>query len=113
MTSNLDIYRAALTICLAATGCADRSQLPTSYVDCTAIFAEMRDNNAELRELALVASSQIGQNDAAGVAGLGTGPIQFGLNSQETPEQQSIAINSRLRYLVFFAEIRHCSAPAP
>ncbi len=117
MISDLDIWRAVhtstLAVCFIATGCADQSQRLDRYVDCPAIFAEIQVNNTELRELALVASGKIWQNDPGGVVGAGYGPMYLGLNSQMTLSQEVAANNSRLRYLTIFAAIRHCGPPPP
>ena len=72
----------AMGIALAVGACAGRSPQPVAVVqaqdrfsDCTAITAEIEANDQKVKELASEQGLKVGQNVAAGVAGLVVWPL--------------------------------------
>jgi hypothetical protein len=83
------IFVAASTIALGA--CAGRAPQPVAIVqaqdqfsDCAAISAEVQANNNRISELASEKGLKVGQNVAAGVAGLFIPVLWFGMDWQGT-----------------------------
>jgi hypothetical protein len=78
------IFIATSTVALGA--CAGRAPQPVAvvqpqdqYMDCTAISAEVQANNNRISELASEKGLKVGQNVAAGVAGLFIPVLWFGM----------------------------------
>jgi hypothetical protein len=87
---------------LAVGACAGRAPQPVAvvqpqdrYADCTAITAEIEANNQKVSELASEQGLKVGQNVAAGVAGLVVWPLLFAMDFQDTPGKEVAALQSR------------------
>jgi hypothetical protein len=105
---------------LAVGACAGRAPQPVAvvqpqdrYADCTAITAEIEANNQKVSELASEQGLKVGQNVAAGVAGLVVWPLLFAMDFQDTPGKEVAALHSRQQYLATLAEQRCVPAAAP
>jgi hypothetical protein len=103
----------AMMIALGA--CAGRSPQPVAvvqpqdrYVDCAAIAAEVQANNQKVQELASDEGAKVGQNVAAGVAGLFIWPLWFAMDFQGTATKEVAALQNRQQYLGTLAEQRRC-----
>jgi hypothetical protein len=100
--------------------CAGRSPQPVAvvqpqdrYSDCLAIVAEVRANNQKLPELASEEGTKVGQNVAAGVAGLFIWPLWFAMDFQDSAGKEVTALQSRQQYLGTLAEQKRCGEAAP
>lgn len=100
-------------------GCAGRAPQPVAIVqptdplmDCAAISIEAQANNAKLTALGVEEGDKVGQNVAAGVAGLFIWPLWFAMDFQGAAGKEGAAINSRNQYLASMATQRRCGAPA-
>src|SRR6202790_960949 len=109
----------AVGIAVAVGGCAGRSPQPVAvvqaqdrYSDCTAIAAEIEANNQKVKELASEQGLKVGQNVAAGVAGLVVWPLLFAMDFQDAASKEVTALQSRQQYLATLAEQR-CAPAAP
>ena len=76
---------------MALGACAGRAPQPVAvvqpqdrYSDCLAIAAEVQANNQTVQELASDEGAKVGQNVAAGVAGLFIWPLWFAMDFQGT-----------------------------
>jgi hypothetical protein len=105
----------ALGALLAA--CAGRSPQPVAvvqaqdrYMDCAAVIAEVKANNATVQQLADEKGLKVGQNVAAGVAGLFIPVLWFAMDWQGTQDKEITALQSRQQYLATMAEQRNCGA---
>ena len=86
----------AIVVALAVGACAGRAPQPVAvvqpqdrYADCAAITAEIEANNQKVSELASEQGLKVGQNVAAGVAGLVVWPLLFAMDFQDTAGQGS------------------------
>jgi hypothetical protein len=113
--------RVSSAICMAAAvgACAGRAPQPVAvvqpqdrYADCTAITAEIEANNQKVSQLASEQGLKVGQNVAAGVAGLVVWPLLFAMDFQDTAGKEVAALQSRQQYLTTLAEQR-CVPAAP
>jgi hypothetical protein len=109
----------AMVMALAVGACAGRAPQPVAVVqpqdrfaDCTAITAEIEANNQKVSQLASEQGLKVGQNVAAGVAGLVVWPLLFAMDFQDTPGKEVAALQSRQQYLATLAEQR-CVPAAP
>jgi hypothetical protein len=109
----------AMGIAVAVGACAGRAPQPVAvvqaqdrYSDCTAITAEIEANNQKVSELASEQGLKVGQNVAAGVAGLVVWPLLFAMDFQDTASKEVAALQSRQQYLATLAEQR-CLPAAP
>ena len=109
----------AMVIVVAVGACADRALRPVAVVqpqdrfsDCTAITAEIEANNQKVSELASEQGLKVGQNVAAGVAGLVVWPLLFAMDFQDSASKEVVALQSRQQYLATLAEQR-CVPAAP
>ena len=109
----------ATGIALALGGCAGRALQPVAvaqtqdrYADCAAIAVEIEANNQKVTELASEQGLKVGQNIAAGVAGLVVWPLLFAMDFQDSAGKEVAALQSRQQYLTTLAEQR-CSAAVP
>jgi hypothetical protein len=80
---------AAAVVLIGLAGCAGRAPQPVAvvqsmdrFMDCAAISAEAQANNAKLHELGVEEGNKVGQNVAAGVAGLFIWPLWFAMDFQ-------------------------------
>jgi hypothetical protein len=77
----------AVVVAAAVGACAGRApqqvavvQSQDRYSDCTAITAEIEANNQKVKDLASEQGLKVGQNVAAGVAGLVVWPLLFAMD---------------------------------
>src|SRR5258708_37525532 len=91
--------------------CAGRAPQPVAvvqpqdrYSDCAAIAAEIEANNQKVKELASEQGLKVGQNVAAGVAGLVVWPLLFAMDFQDSASKEVAALQSRQQYLATLAE---------
>jgi hypothetical protein len=82
------------------------------YSDCTAIAAEIEANNQKVTQLASEQGLKVGQNVAAGVAGLVVWPLLFAMDFQDSAGKEVAALQSRQQYLATLAQ-QKCAAAAP
>jgi hypothetical protein len=104
---------------LAVGACAGRAPQPVAvvqpqdrYADCMTITAEIEANNQKVSALASEQGLKVGQNVAAGVAGLVVWPLLLAMDFQDTPGKEVAALQSRQQYLATLAEQR-CVPAAP
>jgi hypothetical protein len=109
----------ALSVAVAVGACAGRAPQPVAavqpqdgYSDCTAITAEIEANNQKVKELASEEGLKVGQNVAAGVAGLVVWPLLFAMDFQGSASKEVSALQARQQYLATLAQER-CSPAAP
>lgn len=111
------IVGAAFAVVVA--GCAGRAPAPVAvvqmhdrYMDCDAIHAEVAANNQRVAELGSEEGLKVGQNVAAGVAGLFIPVLWFGMDFQGSASKEVAALQSRQQYLASLAEQR-CTPVVP
>ena len=109
----------AMAIAIAVGACAGRAPQPVAVVqpqdrfsDCAAITAEIEANNQKVSELASEQGLKVGQNVAAGVAGLVVWPLLFAMDFQDSASKDVVALQSRQQYLATLAEQRCVPAAA-
>src|SRR5215212_10130247 len=102
---------------LLCAACAGRAPQPVatvqpqdSFMDCTAIIAEVQANNAKVQQLASEEGGKTAQNVAAGVAGLLIPVLWFGMDFQGTASKETAALQSRQQYLAVLAAQKRCGA---
>lgn len=110
----------AAILVMGLAGCAGRAPQPVAvvqpidrYMDCAAISAEAQANNAKVQDLGAEQGGKVGQNVAAGVAGLFIWPLWFAMDFQGSADKEVTALQSRQQYLTVMAEQRRCGEPAP
>ena len=111
---------AACGVMIVALGaCAGRAPQPVAvvqpqdrYSDCLAIAAEVRGNNQKVQELGSEEGAKVGQNVAAGVAGLFIWPLWFAMDFQGAAGKEVTALQTRQGYLATLAEQRRCGESA-
>lgn len=111
-------FVAASTLALGA--CAGRAPQPVAvvqpqdqYMDCAAISAEVQANNNRISELASEKGLKVGQNVAAGVAGLFIPVLWFGMDWQGAAGTEETALQNRQQYLATLAAQRCAPASPP
>jgi hypothetical protein len=99
-------------------GCAGRAPVPVAviqpqdqFMDCTAIMAEVGNNNAKVQQLASDQGLKTTQNVAAGVAGIFIPVLWFGMDFQGTADKETQALQARQQYLASLAGQRRCGEP--
>jgi hypothetical protein len=109
----------ALIATVALGACAGRAPQPVAvvqaqdrYSDCTAIIAEIEANNQKVKELAAEEDLKVGQNVAAGVAGLVVWPLLFAMDFQDSANMEVAALQARQQYLATLAQQR-CAPAQP
>jgi hypothetical protein len=109
----------AMAIAVAVGACAGRAPQPIAvvqpqdrYSDCAAITAEIEANNQKVTELASEQGLKVGQNVAAGVAGLVVWPLLFAMDFQHTASKEVAALQRHQQYLATLAQQR-CAPAAP
>ena len=107
-------------IAVAVGACAGRAPQPVAvvqpqdrYSDCTVITAEIEANNQKVSELASEQGLKVGQNVAAGVAGLVVWPLFFAMDFQDSASKEVDALQSRQQYLATLAQQRCVPAVRP
>jgi hypothetical protein len=108
-----------VALCAALGGCAGRAPAPVavvqpqdSFMDCTAIMAEVQSNNGKVQQLAIDQGLKTTQNVAAGVAGLLIPVLWFGMDFQGTADKETAALQNRQQYLASLAAQRRCGEQA-
>jgi hypothetical protein len=98
------IALAALVAASLLGACMGRAPQPVAVIqpqdqmmDCTAIYAEINANNAQVQQLAKDNGWKVAQNVAAGVAGLVVWPLWFAMDFQGTADKEAAALQSRQR----------------
>jgi hypothetical protein len=114
------IGAASVITTIFLSGCAGRApqpvavvQLQDRYANCAAIAAEVQANNQKVGDLGGEEGAKVGQNVAAGVAGLFIWPLWFAMDFQGAAGKEVSALQSRQQYLAVLAEERHCGSPSP
>lgn len=109
----------ALAIGLALTACAGRDPQPVATVqpqdatsDCAMITAEISANNTKFAELSNEEGLKVGQNVAAGVAGIVIWPLWFAMDFKGAASKEVVALQARQQYLTSLATQR-CAPPPP
>lgn len=110
----------AVSFAVVLCACAGRAPRPVAvvqpqdrYSDCTAITAEIEANNEKVKELASEQGLKVGQNVAAGVAGLVVWPLLFAMDFQDSAGKEVAALQSRQQYLATLAQEKCASTAAP
>jgi hypothetical protein len=105
---------------MALGACAGRAPQPVAvvqaqdhYSDCPAIAAEVRGNNQKVQELGSEEGAKVGQNVAAGVAGLFIWPLWFAMDFQGAAGKEVAALQTRQQYLGTLADQRRCGEAVP
>jgi hypothetical protein len=115
------LSRTVTLICFTAglTACMGRAPDPVpvvqpqdSYMNCTAIYAEVQENNRRVKELAREQGWKVAQNVAAGVGGLFIPVLWFGMDWQGTASKEAAALQSRQQYLGALAMQKRCGRSA-
>jgi hypothetical protein len=78
------------------------------FMDCTAIYAEIQGNNAQVQQLAKDRGWKVAQNVAAGVGGLVIWPLWFAMDFQGTADKEAAALQARQQYLGALAVQKRC-----
>ncbi len=109
----------ALLCALALGACAGRDPQPIATVQvqdssasCIQITAEIQANNIRVQELADEQGLKVGQNVAAGVAGLVVWPLWFAMDFKGAASKEVAALQARQQYLTTLATER-CAQHAP
>jgi hypothetical protein len=94
-------------------GCAGRDPQPVATVQltdanatCAMISAEIQANNIKVQELADEEGLKVGQNVAAGVAGLVVWPLLFAMDFKGAASKEVAALQARQQYLTILATER-------
>jgi hypothetical protein len=105
----------AVAIAAALGACMGRAPQPVAVVqpqdqmmDCTAIYAEVSANNAEVQRLGKEQGWKVAQNVAAGVGGLIVPVLWFGMDWQGTAGKEAQALQARQQYLGALAVQKGC-----
>jgi hypothetical protein len=107
--------RAIPIVAIAAlcAACAGRDPQPVATVQpqdasasCTQIQAEIQANNIKVRELADEEGLKVGQNVAAGVAGVVVWPLLFAMDFKGAASKEVAALQARQQYLTVLATER-------
>lgn len=103
----------SVTVCAIALtlgACAGRDPQPIATVQvqdsgasCTQIQAEIQANNIRVQELADEQGVKVGQNVAAGVAGLFIWPLLFAMDFKGAASKEVTALQARQQYLTTLA----------
>ena len=80
-------------------------------MNCTAIYAEVRENNRRVRELGREQGWKVVQNVAAGVGGLFIPILWFGMDWQGTAHKEAAALQARQEYLGALGIQKRCGRP--
>lgn len=113
------LARGVIAVCFAAglAACMGRPPDPVPvvqpqdrYMDCTAIYAEVRENNRRVQELGREQGWKVAQNVAAGVGGLFVPILWFGMDWQGTANKEAAALQSRQQYLGAVAVQKRCGS---
>jgi hypothetical protein len=107
--------RIDITLLLAAfcAGCAGRDPQPVATVQptdamatCAMITAEIEANNIKVRDLAGEEGAKVGQNVAAGVAGVFIPVLWFAMDFKGAASKEVTALQARQQYLTTLATER-------
>ncbi|MEO1649385.1 MAG: hypothetical protein AAFR60_00200 [Pseudomonadota bacterium] len=107
---------AALSASMFLAACAGRAPQPIDIVQaddrnlsCAQLVAEVQSNNAQIAKLAEEQGWKVGQNVAAGVAGLVIPVLWFGMDFQDAAGKEARALSQRNGYLADTAAKRGCN----
>jgi hypothetical protein len=106
-----------LFLLIALCGCAGRDPQPIATVQmtdtnasCAQVTGEIQANNIRVQQLADEQGLKVGQNVAAGVAGLVIWPLWFAMDFKGAADKEVAALQARQQYLTTLATER-CAAP--
>ena len=112
------VIAAVATASLILCACAGRDPQPVATVQvqnssasCAQITGEIEANNIKVKELADEQGLKVGQNVAAGVAGVFVWPLLFAMDFKGAASKEVAALQARQQYLTTLAQER-CAAPA-
>ena len=98
------MFRGILLAAIAAAtlgACMGRPPQPVAVIqpqdqmmDCIAIYAEIKGNNAKIQQLAKDNGWKVAQNVAAGVAGFVVPVLWFGMDFQGTADKEAAALRA-------------------
>jgi hypothetical protein len=104
---------AFVAVAVLCTACAGRDPMPVATVQvtdanasCAMIAAEIEANNIKVRELADEQGLKVGQNVAAGVAGIVVWPLLFAMDFKGAAGKEVAALQARQQYLTTLATER-------
>jgi hypothetical protein len=104
------VFAASAALCV---GCAGRDPQPVATVQptdamatCAMITAEIEANNIKVRELAGEEGAKVGQNVAAGVAGVFIPVLWFAMDFKGAASKEVTALQARQQYLTTLATER-------
>ena len=107
----------ATCFAVALGACMGRTPQPVAvvqpqdqFMDCTAIYAEIQGNNAQVQQLAKDRGWKVAQNVAAGVGGLVVWPLWFAMDFQGTADKEAAALQARQQYLGALAVQKRCGS---
>jgi hypothetical protein len=110
----------AMGVAVMVGACAGRAPQPVAvvqpqdrYSDCAAVTAEIEADNQKVKELASEQGLKVGQNVAAGVAGLVVWPLLFAMDFQDSASKEVAALQSRQQYLATLAEQKCAPIASP
>jgi hypothetical protein len=100
--------------------CAGRDPIPIATVQptdavatCAMITAEIQANNMKVKELADEEGLKVGQNVAAGVAGIVVWPLLFAMDFKGAASKEVTALQARQQYLTTLATERCAPGASP
>jgi hypothetical protein len=100
-------------VALLCSACAGRDPAPVATVQitdasatCAMIVAEIEANNIKVKELADEQGIKVGQNVAAGVAGVLFFPMWFAMDFKGAASKEVAALQARQQYLTTLANER-------
>jgi hypothetical protein len=114
------LMRVVITLAFGAlcAACAGRDPQPIAtvqpqdtYASCVQITAEIQANNIKVQELADEQGLKVGQNVAAGVAGLVVWPLLFAMDFKGAASKEVAALQARQQYLTTLAAERCAQSP--
>ena len=85
--------------------------LKTHMQSCAQITAEIQANNIKVQELADEQGLKVGQNVAAGVAGIIVWPLLFAMDFKGAASKEVAALQARQQYLTTLAAERCAQTP--
>jgi hypothetical protein len=112
-----DLVAAVCAIALGACAGRDPQMIATvqpqdQTANCNQLTAEIKANDLKFAELANEQGLKVGQNVAAGVAGIVIWPLWFAMDFKGSASKEVAALQARQQYLTSLATER-CRAPEP
>jgi hypothetical protein len=109
---------AFVSVAAFCAACAGRDPMPVATVQdtdttatCAMITAEIQANNIKVQELANEEGLKVGQNVAAGVAGVIVWPLLFAMDFKGAASKEVAALQARQQYLTTLATERCAQSP--